>query len=113
MFAEILSALLPLFLIVALLYAVHLYIKKSGFKIKTKTNRILDFDVVANQMLMPKKYISVIRIKDKYLVLGVSESSINLLKEIDIETLSIDNETESEAKQPSFFEIFKKNLGLR
>lgn len=112
-FVEIISALLPLFLIVALLYAAHLYIKKSGFKLKTKANRMFDFDVVANQMLMPKKFISVIRIKDKYLVLGVSENSINLLKELDADELSLDNNTDSDPKQSSFIEIFKKNIGLR
>lgn len=112
-FVEIMSALLPLFLIVALLYGAHLYIRKSGFKLKTKANRMFDFDIVANQMLMPKKFISVVRIKDKYLILGVSENSINLLKELDIEEVTIETDTESDIKQNNFFEIFRKNIGLR
>ena len=98
---------LPLILICGLLYGLLLFVKKFSFK-KGK-NSALNIKVVNNQMIMPKKFISVVQVSDKMLVLGISEGSITLLKEIQAEDVEIIEDTNSEPKQ-QFAEIFKKFL---
>ena len=111
-FFEIIKAFLPLFLIVGLLYLLMRYVKRSGFSFKPKSSKIFNIKVVNTQMIMPKKFVSVVKINDSFLILGVSEHSINLLKEYE----GIVEEEEA-AVEPSkgngFLEQFKKNLGMR
>ena len=60
---------------------------------------------------MSKKFISVVKVQGSYLVLGISDNSINLLKELDSieEEKSEDNENEKK----TFSEVFKQSLGMK
>jgi len=60
-------------------------------------------------MIMPKKFLSVVRVNDKLLILGVSENNINLLKEIDADESDLINQTSTNQNQ-SFADLFKKYL---
>src|SRR5690606_31689120 len=80
---DIFQAFIPLILIVALLYGVLLLVRKYGRNIKGNNSSPLSINVVESKMIMPKKFISVVKIEDKLLVLGVSEQSITLLKELE------------------------------
>jgi len=109
---EILKAFLPLFLIVGLLYLLMRYIKKSGFSFKPKTSKLFNMKVINTQMIMPKKFISVVKVNDTFLVLGISDHSVNLLKEF--ESIEENEETTIESSNgSSFLDHFKKNLGIR
>jgi len=111
-FFELLKAFLPLLLIVGLLYALMRYVKKSGFSFKPKNSGHFKMKVVSTQMIMPKKVISVIKIKDTFLVLGISEHSINLLKEF--EGLEEDDlQAVETVSTNSFLGHFKRNLGIK
>jgi flagellar protein FliO/FliZ len=101
---EIVSGFLPLFLIIIALGGVLFLVKKFGYKFKLKNVPAFKIETIATKMIMPKKYISVVNVQDKLLVLGISEHSITLLKEIS-ENIPIEGD--------SFSEILKKNIGLK
>lgn len=115
-FYDVIKVFFPLVLIVGLLYTVLHFVKKSGFSIRGSNSKLyknLNVKVISNQMIMPKKFISIVKIKDKFLVLGVSENSINMLKEFDDEN-EYDEQVYSEKNsENNFLSILKKNLGIR
>jgi len=116
-FWDIIKVFFPLILIIGLLYTLLHYIKKSGFSIGNKRgaglSKNFQVKVINTQMIMPKKFISVVKIKDKFLVLGVSENSINMLKEFNDE-YSNDEQPQPEAGgDNNFFALLKKNIGIR
>ncbi len=110
-FIDLAKAFIPLVLIVLLLFGVLLFIRKYGFSINGKKTNYLNIKVLNSQLIMPKKYISVVKVKDKLLLLGISENSITLLKEMD------DTEPEEmisgEDEKQTFLDILKKNMGMR
>ena len=110
---DIVKAILPIILLVSLLYAVLYYVRKSGFKLGHKNNNLINLDVVSTRMIMPKRFITVVKVKGKLLVLGVSEHSINMLKEFDDDTPPVDNIREKPTEELSFLQILKKNLNIR
>jgi flagellar protein FliO/FliZ len=67
-------------------------------------------EVLSTQPIMPKKYLSLIKVRDKVLVVGMSENSISLLKEIDYDDSFTNKEKQ---KNESFSELLKKNLGMK
>jgi flagellar biosynthetic protein FliO len=111
-FFEILQAFLPLLLIVGLLFILMKYVKKSGFSFKPKTSKFFNIKVINTQMIMPKKFISVVKVKDTFFVLGISDNSVNLLKEYegmeDIEEIPVE-----QANGNRFIDHFKKSLGIK
>lgn len=90
-----------------MLYGLLAFVKKYSFK--RGGNALLDIKVINNQMIMPKKFLSVVKVKDKFLILGVSETGITLLKEIDADESELMNETMANQNQ-GFAEILKKFL---
>jgi len=104
-FIEILKLVFPLFLIVAMLYGVLLFVKKYQFK-GSKISQA-NLKIVTTLMLMPKKYLSVVKVNQKILILGVSEQNITLLKEIDAEEFNLTDENQLSADE-NFLNVFKK-----
>ncbi len=111
-FFDIIKTIIPLLLIVGLLYGVLVFVKKYGISIKGGKQGSVNINILNSQMIMPKKFISVVQVEDKLLVLGVSEHSITLLKELDQheeaqkQNLVIDDKN-------NFLNLLKKNLGLK
>ncbi len=104
---EILKLVFPLLLIVAMLYGVLLFVKKYQFKGTKLSSENLR--IITTLMLMPKKYLSVVKVNDKVLILGLSEQNITLLKEISAEELQLNNDSNIH-NNPDFLEVFKKML---
>lgn len=111
-FTDALGTFLPLILILGLLLGALLLVRKYSFSINGKKSRLLKIDVVSNQLILPKKYLSVVRVQDKLLLLGVSEQSITLIKEYDYNQSEVNDKPEFPGKQ-NFLEIFKQNLGMK
>jgi len=111
-FLDIVKSFIPLILIFGLLFGVLILVRKYSFSLGGKKLRSVNVDVVYNQLILPKKYLSLIRVQDKLLVLGISENNITLLKELDYNSFQ---ETEAIAKEakPNFVDIFKQNLGIK
>lgn len=111
-FFDVVKMLLPLLIIIGLLYGLLLIVRKYSFSLNKEKAGGVNIKVIGTQMLLPKKFISVVKVKDKLLILGVSEASITLLKEIDSD--DYDNYAdESEVPSSSFTEMIKKNLGMK
>jgi flagellar protein FliO/FliZ len=106
-FFEIIKLIFPLLIICLMLYGLLVFVKKYSFK--RGGNALLDIKVINNQMIMPKKFLSVVKVKDKLLILGVSETNITLLKEIDVDESDLMNETTPNINQ-GFADILKKFL---
>ncbi|AFH50233.1 Hypothetical protein IALB_2530 [Ignavibacterium album JCM 16511] len=106
-FFEILKLIFPLFLIVVMLYGVLLFVKKYQFK-GSKLNSE-NLRIVTTLMLMPKKYLSVVKVKDKVLILGLSEHNITLLSEMKAEDFELNDEMGFQSN-PNFLEVFKKMI---
>lgn len=111
-FFDIVKSFIPLVLILGLLFGVLILVRKYSFSLNGKKLRSMNVDVVYNQLILPKKYLSLVRVKDKLLVLGISENNITLLKELDYNLFEEEETTAKESKQ-NFVDIFKQNLGIR
>lgn len=111
-FFDIVKSFVPLLLILGLLFGVLILVKKYSFSLNGKKSRLLNIDVLTNQLILPKKYLSVVRVQDKVLVLGISENNITLLKELDANALD-DEEFPAKDSKQNFIDIFKQNLGIR
>jgi flagellar protein FliO/FliZ len=111
-FIDIVKAFIPLIIIAALLYGVLLLVKKYGTSFKGNKNSSVLIKVLSSQMIMPKKFISIVKVEDKLLVLGVSDNSITLLKELEA---SADEEAApyNQKNDGKFIDILRKNLGLK
>ena len=110
--SDFLNALLPLVIVFGLLYAVLFFVKKYSFAGKSKVSRSMNVKLISSQMIMPKKYISVVQVQDKLLVLGVSEHSITLLKELDFDK-SLENEISGDDSKNNFLSVLKNNLNIK
>jgi len=109
---EIIKSFIPLILIFGLLFGVLILVKKYSFSLNGKKTNLLNVDILFNQMILPKKYLSVVRVENKLLVLGISENNISLLKELDYKPLQDDEAVNKDNKQ-NFIEILKQNLGMK
>ena len=108
-FVDILKMLGPILLILGLLYGVLLLVRKYTFPLKGKQANNCKINVLNTQMILPKKYVSVIKVENKMLVLGISENSINLLKELEAQDDEVFEETE-QTKPANFLELLKSNF---
>ena len=104
-FTELIKLILPLLIISALLFGLVIFTKK--FSLPKGKNNLLNIKVISSQMLMPKKFISIVKVQDKLLVLGVSEGGINLLKEFSASDANLQDDFNL-ASKPKFFDVFKK-----
>ena len=111
-FFDIVKSIIPLVVVLGLLYGILLLVRKYSFSLNNKKIKNLHVDVVHNQLILPKKYLSLVRIKDKILVLGISENNISVLKEFDYAEFS-ENDDEIKDLKPNFVDILKQNLGMK
>jgi len=74
----------------------------------------IKIDVLNTQVITPKKYISVVKVNEKYLILGISDQSINLLDTLEnIPEITPEQNKIGIEDKPSFLELLKKNMGIR
>ncbi len=111
-FLDIVKALLPLLLIVGLLYGALVFVKRYGISVRGKKSGAVSIDVISTQMIMPKKFISIVRVEDKLLVLGISDQSITFLKEMDKPYEAV-SKPSFETDKNNFLDLLKKNLGMK
>ena len=110
-FFEIIKSFLPLFIVFMLLFGVLLLLKKYSFSLSGKKMQSMNVNVIHNQLILPKKYLSLVRVQNKILLLGISENNITLLKEMD-DTLQDEDDFLKDEK-PNLFGILKQNLGIK
>jgi len=111
-FMDIIKSIVPLVLILGLLFGILILVRKYSFSLNGKRAKSINVNVLFNQMILPKKYLSFVKIKDKLLVLGICDNSISLLKELDYDEFEND-ESDMNQSKPNFVEILKQNLGMK
>lgn len=111
-FIDIVKSLVPLVVVLGLLYGVLVLVRKYSFSFGGKKIKNLHVDVVHNQLILPKKYLSLVRIKDKLLVLGISENSVTLLKELNYNEFYEEDDI-AKTEKPNFVDVLKQNLGMK
>lgn len=109
---DVIKIILPLLFILGLLWGALYLVRKYSFTLPASKNKLLNIKVISSQMLMPKKYITVVKINNSVLLLGVSEHSISLLKELDV-TYTDEEIKEHQNQSSGLLDLMKKNLGLK
>jgi|GEM_PF-2960260 len=109
---DIFNMLFPLFLITILLGVVWYFVSKKKFIHNFSKYNSLPIDIVSVKSIMPKKYIAVVRIEDKLLILGISDGSINLLQEKEFDSSYLNNENDDKMRS-KFHEILKNSWPSR
>ncbi|MGK9477062.1 flagellar biosynthetic protein FliO [Melioribacter sp. OK-6-Me] len=110
---DITQAFLPLLLVIIILGITLYFVKRYTFTMKGGKRVPLKIEVLSNQLIMPKKYLSIVRVENKIILLGVSEAGITLIKEFDSIDLPENNEVQDNNQKKSFYELLKQNLGMR
>ncbi len=107
---EILKMLFPMIVIIAILAVALYYVKKKQFRFGNGKNKVLKIDLISAKPIMPKKYIAAVRVEEKVLILGVSDYSINVLREFDYDPQKFEYEYENKKDVKSFLKLLKKNM---
>ena len=113
----VIQMILVLAMLLGLIYLALWSLKKYMFAFDKKRAKLVKIKVLSTQMIMPKKFIQVVQVHDRVLVLGISDHSINVLDKFEdfandlIE--SDEEQPESEQFSHKFIENLKKNLGMR
>jgi flagellar protein FliO/FliZ len=95
------------------MYILLYLVKRYLFTFDKKSSGRFKVNVLATQLIMPRKYISLVRIKNKVYLLGVSEQSITLLDKDDSEDYEIDEEVNEKLTTANFMDYLKKSMGKR
>jgi len=110
------SDFLYMFFVLALLlgvmYLLLLLMKKYLYSFNSKGNKKIKMEVLNTQAILPKKFVSVVKINNKIYLLGVSEQSVNLIDKLD-DVEIIEEQNNLTQSEQGFKEILKKNLGLK
>ena len=99
-------------LLLVVMYSLLYLMKKFIYSSGSKGNQKIKMEVLNTQAILPKKFVSVVKINGKIYLLGVSEQSVNLIDKLDENEVDLES-IESEVQETSFKEIFKKNLGMK
>lgn len=100
--AELFGLLLVFVLILVLAYFTSKWIGKTGAGMTTRKGNIT---IVETLRLSQTKYLQIIKVTDKYIVIAVSKDHVEYLTEIDGDKLEV---TQGGTQAPSFKEILTK-----
>ena len=113
-FFSVVKIFFILLLILGMVYGTLYLLKKYIYVNDKKGSKLIRIRVLSTQMILPKKFIQVVQVHDKILVLGVSEHSINLLQEFEGLSEILENYDNSLPDfKDNFLDILKKNLGMK
>jgi len=100
--------MLSIITILLFLLLLGLYIYKKGNKFKTNDN--MGFEILGRRYLGQKQYLALVKIKKSELLLGVTDNSINLIKEYpNNDNESITKETDKTDDFPKILKKLKNN----
>ncbi len=109
-FWDIFKIFLVLGILSGLFYFLMLVLKKYVFLNNTKNAKLINIKVLSTQLIMPKKYISVIKIRNKVYTVGVCDTSITLLDKTEDEKNEFDFNEVEKGVSSNFWNQLKKNL---
>jgi|GEM_PF-4908508 len=107
---EITKVFLVLGILLGIFYMIVYLIKKYVLFSKLNSNQKFSIRVLTVQPIMAKKYVSLIQMKNKYYLLGVSDHSISLIDKLD-QPEEIENfESNEPALNQNVWELLKRNI---
>lgn len=101
-----------LILLLGVMYSLLYLMKKYLFSFNTKNKKNIKMEVLNTQTILPKKYVSAVKINNKVYLLGISEQSVNVIDKLNEEDIEI-QDLAINTPETSFKEILKKNLGIK
>jgi flagellar biogenesis protein FliO len=81
----VLKTLLSLAAVIGLMIVVVVLMKKFMYGGKASAGNIVDMKIVGTMMLQPKRSVSLLKVMDKVLIIGVTEAGMETLGEINDE----------------------------
>ena len=93
------------------MYLLLYLVKKYLYSAESKGKGTLNVEVISTSVILPKKYVSLVRVKDKIYMLGIADGSVNLIDKLDYETIALNEESSDE--KPNFYKLLKSNMGLK
>lgn len=112
-FGDIAQIFFILFVLLGVMYVMLYLVKKYLFTFDKRASKLVNISVLSTQVLMPKKYISVVKIRDKVYILGVSDNSITLIDKQEDFTKELEDEEINTTGKKNFLDILKGNMGLK
>lgn len=105
----VVKTLLSLAAVIALMIGVVFLMKKYVYGARASSSALIDMKVIGTMMLHPKRTVSVLKVMDKVLIIGVTEDGMRTLGEINDEKslAQIDEKLAAQPAQPKWFA--KKN----
>ncbi len=103
----ILKTLLSLAAVIALMVAVVLVMRKFMYGQQAATSAIIDMKVIGTMMLQPKRSVSLVKVMNKVLIIGITEDGMRTLGEI-ADAESLQQIEEKLAEQPARTTWFAK-----
>jgi flagellar protein FliO/FliZ len=110
---DILEIFLILLVLLGIMYLMLLALKKFFYSHETKGSKLYKMKVLSTQAIMPKKYVSIVKIQDKLYILGISDQSVNLIDKTDEIPEELMQNSVQETSPKSFFEQLKEYMGKR
>lgn len=112
---ELIKLFFFLFLILGIFYGAIYFLKRYSNRFSKGFSGLSKINVISVKMIMPKKYISIVKVFDKYYLLGISDQSVNLISEISAENFNDLNAEgiNDSGEGKSFLKLLKQNLGLK
>ena len=112
-FGDIAQIFFILFVLLGVMYGMLYLVKKFLFTYDKRASKLINISVLSTQALMPKKFISVVKIRDKVYILGVSDNSISLLDKQEDFTKELDDEEFNNTEKKNFLDLLKGNMGIK
>lgn len=110
---DIAKIFLILFILAGIMYLMLWAVKKYFFSFSKGKLNASKIQVLSTQGIMPKKYVSVVKIYDKVLILGISEHSVNLLEKLDYVPDEFEYISKNHSSGMSFLDHIKQSIGKR
>jgi len=107
---EITKVFLVLGILLGIFYMLVYLIKKYVLFNKLSSNQKFSIRVLTVQPIMAKKYVSLIQMKDKYYLLGVSDHSISLIDKFEKPEETDGFETDEPTMNQNIWELLKRNI---
>ena len=84
------------------------FVKKFNIRINNKLGPDFKLRILYTYPIMQKKFLVVVQVEDKVLLLGITDTNINLLTELDSNILSYVQENKITTPELNFKDLFKK-----
>ncbi|MBD3410768.1 MAG: flagellar biosynthetic protein FliO [Ignavibacteriales bacterium] len=106
---DVVRLFVVLVVVLGVIYGVLYLMKRFLYEPRGRTAK-LKMETLGMIAVAPKKYVAAVRVRDKVLVVGVSEQSITLLDKLEDVPEELLRE-DAKSERPNFLDYMKQSLG--